>query len=342
MTPGPGPGKNPGGPPPPLFSFRVWVKFASKPKKKPPSDPPPPHFHFRHWGQVGNQVMGAARAQVEMAGATSTLLYGVNLLFHPVNPAPPTEDGRAGGRPRVLAPYHLRVLVPCYKESLEIVVKTLQAALAAELPGGCSRTVYLLDDGRQRDKRKWCATVADSAWSARLTSWRDENDGVGCSALSKSRRTMSCWAGAVSATCAKWYAAPPSLPCAGTVGGRSPAGCSCTARRWRAYGTKHGLCRREACEGSALAHFAGWQRADKERNGKAATSCNNLRCQASSHQAPIDSMNQQRACRAGARRARAAGWCAWIGRQLVDRENPCNAVNLAPKYGVGPARSRRQ
>ena len=29
--------------------------------------------------------------------------------------------------------------------------------LAAELPGGCSRTVYLLDDGKQRDKRKWCA-----------------------------------------------------------------------------------------------------------------------------------------------------------------------------------------
>ena len=92
-----------------------------------------------------------------MAGATSTLLYGVNLLFHPVNPPPPTEGGAVGGRPRVLAPYHLRVLVPCYKESLEIVAKTLTAALGAELPGGCSRTVYLLDDGKQRDKRKWCA-----------------------------------------------------------------------------------------------------------------------------------------------------------------------------------------
>ena len=91
-----------------------------------------------------------------MAGATSTLLYGVNLLFHPVNPPPPTEGGTVGGKPRVLAPYHLRVLVPCYKESLEIVAKTLTAALAAEPPGGCSRTVYLLDDGKQRDKRKWC------------------------------------------------------------------------------------------------------------------------------------------------------------------------------------------
>ncbi len=90
-----------------------------------------------------------------MAGATSTLLYGINLLFHPVNPAPPTEDGTVGGRARVLAPYHVRV--PCYKESLDIVAKTLEAALAAELPAGCSRTVYLLDDGKQRDKRKWCA-----------------------------------------------------------------------------------------------------------------------------------------------------------------------------------------
>jgi endoglucanase len=100
-----------------------------------------------------------------MAGATSTLLYGVNLLFHPVNPPPPTEDGTLTGRPRVGAPYHVRVLVPCYKESLDIVAKTLEAALAAELPAGCGRTVYLLDDGKQRDKRKWCATVwRDRAW----------------------------------------------------------------------------------------------------------------------------------------------------------------------------------
>jgi hypothetical protein len=101
--------------------------------------------------------------QVEMAGATSTLLYGVNLLFHPVNPPPPTEDGTLTGRPRVGAPYHARVLVPCYKESLDIVAKTLEAALAAELPAGCARTVYLLDDGKQRDKRKWCAAAGPGA-----------------------------------------------------------------------------------------------------------------------------------------------------------------------------------
>jgi len=55
------------------------------------------------------------------------------------------------------------VLVPCYKESLDIVAKTLEAALAAELPAGCARTVYLLDDGKQRDKRKWCAAAGPGA-----------------------------------------------------------------------------------------------------------------------------------------------------------------------------------
>ena len=142
-----------------------------------------------------------------MAGATSTLLYGVNLLFHPVNPPPPTEGGAMGGRPRVLAPYHLRVLVPCYKESLEIVAKTLTAALAAELPGGCSRTVYLLDDGKQRDKRKWCACSP-----AHVLCW----------ARAKRRR----WVGS-----AAEVHFPTSLLCAFAAGTCTPAGHSRTARK---------------------------------------------------------------------------------------------------------------
>ena len=31
-----------------------------------------------------------------------------------------------------------------------------QAALDAPLPAGCSRTVYLCDDGKHKQKRKWC------------------------------------------------------------------------------------------------------------------------------------------------------------------------------------------
>ncbi len=54
--------------------------------------------------------------------------------------------------------YHVRVLVPCYKEDLEIVAKTIQAAYNARLPDNCSRTIYLCDDGKDKRKRKWCAT----------------------------------------------------------------------------------------------------------------------------------------------------------------------------------------
>ena len=56
----------------------------------------------------------------------------------------------------------MRVLVPCYKEDLEIVAKTIQAAYNARLPDNCSRTIYLCDDGKDKRKRKWCA----AAWRA--------------------------------------------------------------------------------------------------------------------------------------------------------------------------------
>lgn len=52
-------------------------------------------------------------------------------------------------------PYHVRVLVPCYKEDLAILKRTICCALAAYLPPGCARTVYLCDDGKDPFKRKW-------------------------------------------------------------------------------------------------------------------------------------------------------------------------------------------
>ena len=42
--------------------------------------------------------------------------------------------------------FHVRVLIPCYRESLEIVKATAEAALAAPLPMGCRKTVYILGD----------------------------------------------------------------------------------------------------------------------------------------------------------------------------------------------------
>lgn len=35
-----------------------------------------------------------------------------------------------------------------------------QAALIAPLPAGCQRTIYLCDDGKNKQKRKWCLGMA--------------------------------------------------------------------------------------------------------------------------------------------------------------------------------------
>ena len=74
---------------------------------------------------------------IEMLGATTVILYGTNLLFNPVIEQP-EEDADSPGKPKVKHPYHVRVLVPCYKESLEILRRTIMAAHDAILPDGCS------------------------------------------------------------------------------------------------------------------------------------------------------------------------------------------------------------
>jgi hypothetical protein len=54
---------------------------------------------------------------VEMLGATSVLIYGVTLVLTPA-PAPPPPVDPVTGLPVVGDAYHVRVVVPCYKESL--------------------------------------------------------------------------------------------------------------------------------------------------------------------------------------------------------------------------------
>ena len=53
----------------------------------------------------------------------------------------------------------MRVLVPCYKEPLDVVAGTVLAALAAKLPARTCRTVYLLDDGNSPDKRAFVQSL---------------------------------------------------------------------------------------------------------------------------------------------------------------------------------------
>ncbi|DBA65793.1 TPA: hypothetical protein ACH3X2_002830 [Trebouxia sp. C0005] len=95
---------------------------------------------------------------VEVLGFTTTIIYGLNLLWNPVIEQFP-EDPESPGKPKVRLPYHVRVCVPCYKEDLEILRRTILAAYDAVLPAGCSRTIYLCDDGKDPRKRKWCESM---------------------------------------------------------------------------------------------------------------------------------------------------------------------------------------
>ena len=96
---------------------------------------------------------GAVVLAVECLGATTVLIYGLNLILLPAPTGPPPAS--------TANPYHVRVCVPVYKEALDIVRRTILAARAAPLPSGCARTVYLCDDGRDPKKRSWVAGLND-------------------------------------------------------------------------------------------------------------------------------------------------------------------------------------
>jgi hypothetical protein len=49
------------------------------------------------------------------------------------------------------------------QESLEVITNTVTAALAAEVPPGVTRTLYLCDDGKDAAKRAFIATLGDEA-----------------------------------------------------------------------------------------------------------------------------------------------------------------------------------
>ncbi|KAG1680162.1 hypothetical protein FOA52_000275 [Chlamydomonas sp. UWO 241] len=55
--------------------------------------------------------------------------------------------------------FNVHVLVPCYKEALEIIVNTINATLGAPMPHGGRRTIYLLDDGNSPEKRAFIASL---------------------------------------------------------------------------------------------------------------------------------------------------------------------------------------
>jgi hypothetical protein len=49
------------------------------------------------------------------------------------------------------------------QESLAVITNTVTAALAAEVPPGVTRTVYLCDDGKDPAKKEFIGTLGDDA-----------------------------------------------------------------------------------------------------------------------------------------------------------------------------------
>ncbi|GBF89253.1 six-hairpin glycosidase [Raphidocelis subcapitata] len=91
---------------------------------------------------------------VECIGMTSVVPYALLNVVH-------THPSGSGGLPAddgLMEPdkrFTVRVMVPCYKEPLEIVAATVDAALQADLPPGVARILYLCDDGADPAKRAW-------------------------------------------------------------------------------------------------------------------------------------------------------------------------------------------
>ncbi|PRW56955.1 Six-hairpin glycosidase [Chlorella sorokiniana] len=117
-------------------------------------------FCFYIWARAAHTLglgpmlwYGAIVLAVEILGGLAMLPYGLCLVMRVTNNGVPPPDDK--GQVRTALNYHIRVVVPCYKEPLDVIQKTVTAALVAPIPTNCSRTVYLLDDGRDVEKKKF-------------------------------------------------------------------------------------------------------------------------------------------------------------------------------------------
>lgn len=57
--------------------------------------------------------------------------------------------------------YIIRVLIPCYKESLAIIQRTVLAAKRADRPPGTRMVIYVCDDGNDEKKLAWIQRIDD-------------------------------------------------------------------------------------------------------------------------------------------------------------------------------------
>lgn len=103
------------------------------------------------------QAYGIIVLLVEILGGLAMLPYGLCLCARVVNDRAPPPDDK--GIVSTQLKYHIRVVIPCYKEPLDVIAKTFMAAMYAAIPAGCRKTVYLLDDGRDIDKKCFVRSI---------------------------------------------------------------------------------------------------------------------------------------------------------------------------------------
>ncbi|GBF97993.1 six-hairpin glycosidase [Raphidocelis subcapitata] len=91
---------------------------------------------------------------IEVISSTATIGYAVLLIkYSKSRRTKGLPIAKKGQQPDLdnLA-FHVRVLVPCYKESVDLVRTTVLGAVKAPLPRNTLRTVYLCDDGKDPAK----------------------------------------------------------------------------------------------------------------------------------------------------------------------------------------------
>jgi endoglucanase len=106
----------------------------------------------------GNTWYGIMVLCAEVLGAFAMIPYGLALVIKVQNDTPWSEmDSKL--LPETTLRYHVRVLIPCYKEPVDVISKTMLAALHAPLPEGCQKSIYLCDDGKDPEKKKFCHSL---------------------------------------------------------------------------------------------------------------------------------------------------------------------------------------
>nr|XP_039271155.1 uncharacterized protein LOC120345683 isoform X3 [Styela clava] len=96
-----------------------------------------------------NRVYCIVVASLEIVTAPSLLLQGL-CLWRWISRNPP--PGNAFERPKF---HTCRIMVPTYKEPLEVVAGTIHEIIHMELPPGLHVHVYVLDDGKRENLENW-------------------------------------------------------------------------------------------------------------------------------------------------------------------------------------------